>query len=150
MNKSFFRKADAYFTAEATMVLSATISVILLLVYIILFRYDRCLLEQDIGMLALKGCTVQKENKNDLLQELEKYKREIYIDKYVAWNGDEIIIELSGDMVRVEQKGCLRFPFTGMEVFNGESEWKMSAIYENKSFSPISFLRTYHRLIGGK
>lgn len=147
MKRCFARKEAAYFTAEAALVLSVTIWVIVLLVYIILMQYDRCVLELDMGALALKGCTVQAENKTDLLQKLELYKREIYADKYVAWDSDEISIVLSGDMVKVEQKGYLRFPFKGV---GGDSLWEAAAVYENRRISPVSFLRTYRKLIGGK
>lgn len=150
MNKGRVGRAAAYFTAEAAMVLSVVMSVILLMVYIILFRYDRCLMEQDIGGLALKGCTVQAENKNDLLQELELCSYEIYSEKYVAWNSDEISIELSGDTVKAEQTGYLRFPFAGENGFSGKDMWQVNVMYENERISPVSFLRIYRKLIGGK
>lgn len=150
MNKRFAGKVPAYFTAEAAMVLSVTLGIILLLVYIIIFQYDRCLLEQDIGALALKGCSVQATNKNELLQELELYGNEIYMDKYVAWKSDEISIALSGNTVKVEQKGQLLFPFAEKSDFGEKEKWEVKAMYENKSISPVLFLRTYRRLIGGK
>lgn len=150
MKKCFARKEAAYFTAEAALVLSVTIGVIVLMVYIILLQYDRCLLELDMGALSLKGCTMQAENRNDLLQKLEAYKHEIYADKYVAWDREEICIVLSGDTVKVEQKGALRFPFKGITGRSGEVLWEAAVVYENRRISPVSLLRTYRKLIGGK
>ena len=50
---------NAYFTVEAALVFSITISVILFVVYLLLFQYDRCLLEQDMGAMALWGSRVE-------------------------------------------------------------------------------------------
>lgn len=147
MKKCIARKEEAYFTAEAALVLSVTIWVIILLVYIILLQYNRCVMELDMGALAVKGCTVQAEDKKELLQKLESYKREIYTDKYVAWDGDEINIVLTGDKIKVEQKGYLKIPFKKIE---GEALWEADAVYENRRISPVSFLRTYRKMIGGK
>ena len=43
------KESDAYFTVEAAILYPIILSVILLMTYLLLFQYDRCLLEQDIG-----------------------------------------------------------------------------------------------------
>jgi len=143
------KKMKAYFTVEAAMVLTLVTGMLTLLVYIIFFQYNRCLLEMDIGALALKGCSVQSENKDDLLQKLNQYSAQIYKDKYLAWEHGDIILKLEENTVRIEQTGTLQFPFTGSGFFNKESEWTTMAVYVNRKVSPISFLRNYHKLTGG-
>ena len=49
------RERNAYFTVEAALVLPLVTGAILFVIYTMLFQYDRCLLEQDIGALALWG-----------------------------------------------------------------------------------------------
>lgn len=150
MDKCFVRKSAAYFTVEAAMVLTATMGVVILLVYIIFLQYDRCLLEMDMGSLALKGCALQEKNNDDLLKKLVVCEREIYWDKYIAWESAEACIEINGSTVRVEQKGYLKFPFTKIMSQDEESLWQVYASYENCRVSPVVFLRTCRKLKGGK
>lgn len=149
MRKYLRQKVRAYFTVEAAMVIALVMSVIVTLVYIMLFQYNRCLLEQDIGTLALKGCTIQTEGKNQLIQELKKYESQIYWDKYIAWEHDEATIELKQDRIIVEQSGSLIVPFAEEGSFSQESVWGIKAGYENRYISPVSFIRRYNKLTGG-
>ena len=55
------RKVDGFFTVEAAMVLSITLSAILLIIYLLFFQYNRCLMEQDMGTLALRGAVMQED-----------------------------------------------------------------------------------------
>lgn len=48
-------KKNAYFTVEAALVLPIVIAALLFVIYMMLFQYDRCLLEQDMGAIALWG-----------------------------------------------------------------------------------------------
>lgn len=51
-------KKNAYFTVEAALVLPIVIAALLFVIYMMLFQYDRCLLEQDMGAIALWGALV--------------------------------------------------------------------------------------------
>lgn len=149
MNRILQKKAGAYFTVEATLVLTLTLGVIVVLIYIMFFQYNRCLLEQDIGALALKGCAIQAESKEELLQKLRKYESQIYLDKYIAWECGEVSIELKQDEVKVERAGCVIFPFSGEAFFDLESRWETKAVYENECISPVAFVRAFNKLKGG-
>lgn len=65
------KESDAYFTVEAAILYPIILSVILLMTYLLLFQYDRCLLEQDIGkatVLSGSKWTLTKEQLNDYMQ----------------------------------------------------------------------------------
>ena len=65
------KESDAYFTIEAAILYPIILSVILLMTYLLLFQYDRCLLEQDIGkatVLSGSKWTLTKEQLNDYMQ----------------------------------------------------------------------------------
>ena len=52
--KRFFcKKAGAYLTVEAALILPMVLGVIILVIYLLFFQYDRCLMEQNVGKLAL-------------------------------------------------------------------------------------------------
>lgn len=140
---------NAYFTVEAAMVLPIVLGVIVLLIYLVLFQYNRCLMEQDMGALALKGCMSCEEDKEALLRELKGYADELYQEKYIAWEQDDVKIELSGNEVEVSQKGLLKFPFAGWVGGNISSGWDAGITYTNQKVNPVDYLRAYRKLKGG-
>ena len=144
------KRTSAYFTVEAAMVLMLVMSVLIMLIYMMFFQYDRCLAEQDMGALALKGCSIQAESKEELLKELQACATQIDMDKYIAWEPGKVNIELKGNKIKVEQTGSLRFPFAGMSLVSVGENWEIECVYENKGVSPISFLRNYRKISGGK
>lgn len=144
------QKVKAYFTVEAAMVLSVVLSVIVIVVYIMLFQYNRCLMEQDVSTLVLKSSTMQITDKETLVKELKKQEQQIDQDKYIAWKNETVVWKMEQDEVRVEQKGVLLFPFAGKYENNQEAWWKANVTYKNRYVSPVVFLRTYHKLIGGE
>lgn len=148
--RNIHRRIGAYFTVEAAMVLTMVIGILVFLVYLMFFQYDRCLTDQDVGALALKGCSLQAENKEELLQKLENYAAQIDTDKYIAWNHEKINITLKENKVRVEQTGSLRFPFGGFGLKSVNSVWETESGFENRCISPVSFLRNYRKIQGGK
>ena len=64
------RDRNAYFTVEAALVLPVVIGAILFVIYMMLFQYDRCLLEQDIGGIALWGSIVEASDTAELEQKV--------------------------------------------------------------------------------
>ena len=58
-SKRLTQDVRAYFTVEAAMVMSLVLSVVVMVVYIMFFQYNRCIMEQDVGTLVLKGSTMQ-------------------------------------------------------------------------------------------
>lgn len=132
------------------MVLTMVMGVIIWLIYLMFFQYDRCLADQDMGALALKGCSVQAEDKEALMRELEAYAAQIDGEKYIAWDSGSIEIVLQENKVRVAQKSILQFPFSGISLGNGEAEWKSESVFENRRISPVAFLRNYRKITGGK
>lgn len=143
------KRANAYFTLEATLVWPIAFGVIVLLVYIAFFQYNRCLMEQDMGILALRGCTALAEEKEEVMQALMDEAAGIYTDKYILWEGSNVKIRLEKGMVKVAQEGELYFPFGS---FNGnvQSRWYAAAEYENRRLEPVSFIRLYRKVTGGK
>ena len=49
------------------MVVPIVLGMIMLLLYLAFFQYNRCLLEQDMTALSIKSCSEQAEEKEDLL-----------------------------------------------------------------------------------
>lgn len=142
-------KVRAYFTVEAALVLPIVMGVILLMIYLWFFQYDRCLMEQDAGILALRGTTIEAPNNQERVRLLTKEARQIYGDKYVAWEGGKEAISIQEGKMRVKKAGRLRFPFQGLQFWSGKDVWEAEALYENQLLSPMSIIRNYRKITGG-
>lgn len=142
------KQAEAYFTAEAAFVLPIIFAALLLMIYLFLYQYDRCLLEQDMGKLVLWGNTVPAGSAKEWQQQLEYRASAVYQDKYVAWETTDIHVELKRNQVLVKGKGMLHFPLPGWNIWNQENVWGVETTYRSERLSPVFFIRQYHKLKG--
>ena len=132
------KQAGGYFTVEAAMVMPVVLGVIVFIMYLLFFQYNRCLLEQDIGVLAMRGAALQAENNEDRIDKLRQQAEEVYREKYIVWRGGEIQIRLERGKLEVKQSGAVMSP--------GGGSWTTEACYENQILSPTTFIRTYRKL----
>lgn len=147
--KWFCKGVGAYFTVEAAMVLPIVLSVILFILYAMFFQYDRCLLEQDMGALALRGAAMQIDDKEALAGEIKEQANQMDCGKYLMWECGEINLRLEGNQLCVSREGQLKYPFSGFGI-GGERLWRAETEYENYRINPTSFVRTCRKLTGGK
>ena len=66
------KKENAYMTVEAALLFPFVIGSILFVIYMLFFQYDRCLLDQDMGAMALWGSTIQNSDTEALEAEIQK------------------------------------------------------------------------------
>lgn len=143
-------KISAYFTVEASLVLPIVFGVTILVIYLMFFQYDRCLMEQDMGALALYGVSVQTGDSEERMRQLLNRADGIYEEKYVAWDSAEIGMKLERGKVKIERKGSLKFPFPGLAFWNSDNVWGTSVRYENTLLSPTTMIRTWRKMTGGE
>jgi hypothetical protein len=135
-------KQNGYFTVEAALVLPVVLWIFLFLIYQMLFQYDRCLMEQDIGIVALRGSMMQQENK-ELLWFLQKEYREINQYQYVMFSNDEPHFIVTGGKLTVEGAGSLMAslpPLIHPAIPSGF--WKTESSFTNNRINPVLFIRT--------
>lgn len=144
------RKVNAYFTVEAALVLPVVLGVIVLIIYLWFFQYDRCLMEQDAGILALRGAILEAADNQERVQLLEREAKQINKEKYVAWEEEKEDFIIKEGKLQVSKAGEIRFPFRGLQFWNGEDIWGTETIYKNQILSPTTLIRYYRKLTGGK
>lgn len=139
---------NAYFTVEAALVFPVALGTVLFIVYMLLFQYDRCLMEQDMGALALWGSRVQAEDSEELRRLIRKRTNEIYMDKYAVWKMLALDVKLEHNRFEVTGKGQLTFPVPGMNFWNSDNVWEAEADYHFWRVSPVDFVRLCNRIRG--
>ena len=109
--------AGAFFTVEAAILYPLVLAVVVLMVYLLFFQYDRCLLDQDIGKAA-----VQNAGKWTL-----------------TWEGEAARWILEKNDIVVEKAGRLKYPFSGLGT--NEKNWSAKASFRVDRSSPVFYLR---------
>lgn len=144
--RSCIRKKNAYFTVEAALIFPLALGTVLFIVYMLLFQYDRCLMEQDLGALALWGSRVKAEDSEDLQNLIQKRTSEIYRDKYAVWKMLALDAKLEHNRFEVTGKGQLTFPVPDINFWNRDNVWKAEADYHFWRISPVDFVRLCNRV----
>ena len=144
--KNLCYKENAYFTVEAALVLPMVIGTLLFVIYSFLFQYDRCLLEQDLGAMALWGGCVEESDTKTFEQMMQERMTGIYRDKYAAWSFTELEAGLKKNYFSVKGAAQLTFPLSGWRIWNGGNVWSAEAAYKCRRFSPVTFIRLCRRV----
>ena len=139
-------KKNAYFTVEAALVFPVALGTVLLVVYMLLFQYDRCLMEQDLGALALWGSRVRAESAEELEELIRKRTAGIYRDKYAAWQMLALDVRLEHNRFTAFGEGRLTFPAPGLNFWNGDNVWRAEADYGFWRISPVDFVRLCNKI----
>lgn len=132
----------AYFTVEAVMVLPIVLGAIGVILYLLLYEYDRCILEQDMGMLSVRvsSYTLAQE---DLAEEFQRLQKGLAQEKYLMCTVETPQLEVKPGRVTVS--GELRqqlWPGWGDEA---EEDW-LRATYENYRLSPLFVIRSCEKV----
>lgn len=143
------KNADAYFTVEAALVMPFVLGVIFLTLYLLIFQYDRCLMEQGVEVIALRGCSLQIKDSKALVSELMRQSGND--DRaYFAWSMGEPEISIRGNKITVQRSGKLKFPVSGIAFWKGGNTWESKTNYKSYRIAPVSFIRNYRKIQGGK
>ena len=134
------KEKNAYFTVEATLVLPFAIGAILFGIYMLLFQYNRCLVEQDAGMMAMWGSTLSGEMSEVEEQIGERFSR-WYEGKYAAWETEKFQVQVHGKYVIAEMAGQLAFPVPEWNFWNKKNVWCFETGYRYARLNPVDFVR---------
>lgn len=137
---------NAYFTVEAALVMPLVIGALIFTVFLFIFQYDRCVLEQDINILAVCAGTATAEDSEELEAIIRKKTSELFMDKYVAWVMSELQITVKGDGVSVRGGGYLALPLPEWNFFREENEWRARTLRETLRISPADYIRLYRKI----
>jgi len=106
-----FRKLDGYMTVEATAIVSICCLLILLVMGLLFYQHDRCLLEHDTELLAFRGRLADAEDAGAKGEFIRTQAGRLYRDHYIVCETFEVDYKVNGQMVEVEQSGRFDFAF---------------------------------------
>lgn len=140
------KKKNAYFTVEAALVLPISMGAFLLIIFLFVFQYDRCLLEQDVGLLTLYAATLEAQDETEAVMLIRSRASELSREKYVAWETERLWITVEKGGVRIEGEGKLTFPLPEWNLFNKDNVWSAKISRGSTRVAPTDFIRIYRRI----
>ncbi|MCM1194281.1 MAG: hypothetical protein NC389_17895 [Acetatifactor muris] len=138
---------NAYFTVEAALVFPVVMGTVLFVIFMLLFQYDRCLLEQDLGAAALWGSSQEVSDVTVLEEMVNERMAGIYRGKYAAWEITEWKASLEKNLFSVQGGGRVTFPVPEWNFWSVENIWAAEAHYSCRRLSPVTFIRLCRGLV---
>ena len=133
-------KQNAYFTLEACMIMPFVLGMVILVMYWGFCSYDKCILQQDIYRLLIRGCQAKDTSNEDVLNKI-KEESEGFRDKYVMYITGGKSVSVEHDSIHISEKGVLNveIPFIG-NIF-GNNIWNINTESKTTRIHPIETIR---------
>ena len=136
MRKKRTVSVGGYFTVEASLVLPVVIASIVFIIYVLLYWYDRCLMDQDTAMLAMQAVIREQGTLEETGREVRAWKERNMTDKYVGWQMGELVLTQGRGRIKASREG---------KLVTDHSLWQARSSYENRILHPAAFLRLCRR-----
>lgn len=140
----------AYFTVEAALVFPMVLGIYVLLIYGMFFQYDRCLLEQEVTALAVRGVTNWEESGEEVLDRLNRQAASMDRERYLAFQHDGVNVKIAQGKVTAEGAGRLLLPFAWLKQWLGEEIWTVRAECANRQLFPVRTIRMCRKVLKGE
>lgn len=137
---------DGYFTVEAAMIFPFVMGVILLVIYMWFFQYDRCLMEQDYALITVMAAEKQKMKPQERVDYLTGLITDMYTEDYYAWKMNNPSVSFGKGKLRIEIEGSLEFPFKGFNFWSDDNIWESGAVREGTVIDKAFGIRTYRKI----
>lgn len=134
-------KENAYMTVEAAFIFPMAAGMILFIICMLLFQYNRCLMEQDLNAMALWGSCAQESEGETLEAMAGKRMKEMYREKYLGWQFTELEIGLERSRFTAKGTAKLAVLISGGFIWGHGGSWETKAAYEYGRLSPVTFIR---------
>lgn len=142
------KRFGGYFTVEAALILPMVFSVLIMAVSLFVFQYDRCLLEQDAGLLMLRGTTLNTQSEEEWEMQMKSVLHGISNGKYVDWKTTELQAVLQGKKVMVRAAGSSSSPLPEWDLLGLGSMRETEYECKGTICSPVTILRLKRKMKG--
>lgn len=143
------RKQNAYFTVEAALILPLVMSAVMMEIFLLIFQYDRCVLEQDVNRMTICAAAVAGDTTEELEQKIRSRMETVSMEKYLAWSMEKFQLEMVRGRVEVDGGGSFELLLPEWNLFTGEDAWGAGVKRTAIKVSPTDFIRLY-RKVGGE
>ena len=129
---------NGYMTLEAALIVPFVCIVIVLLVGLLLYQYDRCRMDQNVGILAVRGVLLDAGDNHERMEGMKRNLLEMDESKYMVISNIETDLAIKNGEITVAQSAKFVFPF--------EEYGKIESKSTSHLFSPVMLLREWKRI----
>lgn len=133
---------DAYFTVEAALVIPIALSILVMIIYMSFYLYDRCVMAQDCYVLSYRQ-SIEKGNADRAGQ--EKIREQLGGKLFMLSGMDAG--SSAGGTIRVKTEAAMDPPLFGLPVFEEENHWKIAVERKARKTDPPRDYRRVRRLL---
>lgn len=138
------------FTVEAAVIMPVVIIIIVMVMYLGFFQYNRCIMTQKLYVAALRGSIYDEELRVNQLEKsryTETELKALYGTKLLAGAGLESQIGFEKKEVFVDSKLYMKVPFVALLKKQGyKNGWSIHIEKKIQIFKEIDFIRNCRKL----
>lgn len=134
--------AEAYFTVEAALVMPVVLCILVMIIYLSFYLYDRCVLAQDCYVLSYRQ-SIEKGNADRISPEKirEQFGEKLFMLSSLDTGTS------AGGTIKVTGNAEMSPPLFGIPAFEGENSWKIGVERKAKKTDPPRDYRRVRRLL---
>ncbi len=139
----------AYFTLEAALVMPVVLGVMLFAVSMLLFQYNRCTLDQRLGIAVLRGCMEGSANADEAIACIKKEFASVKAPDYVMAEAEGITVRAGSG--RVEAIGEMEMKAVYISGLSEKyREWRACERMLGIRQNPAATVRFLQRILDKK
>lgn len=134
--------SGAYFTVEAALVMPVVLCILVMVIYLSFYLYDRCVMAQDCYVLSYRQ-SIEKGKADRISQEKirSQYGNKLFMLSALETGSS------SGGTICVRSNARMSPPLFGLPVFEQEREWDLGVERKAKKTDPPKDFRRVRRTL---
>jgi len=137
-----------YFTVEAVLILPIALAIILLVMQIWFFRYNRVLQETDTCGVLVRSSHMQDLDAEERAEYVTAELQKRYKDKYIAWNFGEINTSVSKGVLTCNVSAGSGLSPGSFAPWSGGPGSEAVTERSTGTVSEVFIIRSYRKLLG--
>ena len=133
------RTAKGYMTVEAAFVITWTVFLFVLLIYLSFYSYDKCVLFQDAYTVCFKG-SIQKEE-DQVVPYITAHMQEQFGKKYFGVGKVQGTVDRNGNTTSVTGECQVKVPIRQFFTMHDRAGWKIKTKAKAQIINPTKVIR---------
>ncbi len=133
------KMVKGYMTIEASFIVSWTVFLFVLLIYLSFYSYDKCVLFQDAYAVCFRGSIQKKENQ--VVPYISSHMQEQFGSKYFGVGQVQGSVDRNGNTTSVVGECKVKVPIKQIFTMHDKAGWKISTRARAQIINPTKVIR---------
>ncbi len=133
------KMVKGYMTIEASFIVSWTVFLFVLLIYLSFYSYDKCVLFQDAYAVCFRGSIQKKENQ--VVPYISSHMQEQFGRKYFGVGQVQGSVDRNGNTTSIVGECQVKVPIKQIFTMHDKAGWKISTRARAQIINPTKVIR---------